>query len=722
MDSDNNIKKNLFFEVFSEEIPAKMQKNASKIACDTVAQILAKSGVKYGKIQASCASRRIWINIDEMFCEESLNFEEKRGPKIDAQVSAIEGFLKSNNLKKDDLLEKNGYFFAKIEKKGEKIEKIPQIILMNFLKLMPWPKSMHWHNRKTAAHSLPWIRPIHSVLCLFEGKPIVFDLEGFGIKTGNTTHGHRFLSNQEFTITSFSQYKKILRENSVIIDYSERQQLIKEEIEKVSKEKGIILKEDQELMDEVTGLVDMPFVIIGDISPEFMVLPEFVLATSMRVHQKYFSTTYSNGKIAPFFIALANQNDPKGIIKAGFEKVLKARLNDALFFYSEDLKKTIDENVDKLNNVIFHKQLGSVKQKIERLIEITPQAQRAAELCKFDLVTAIVGEFEELQGIAGEHYAQKQGEQPEIATAIREHYKPIGQNDSLPSCQQGLELAVSDKVDTLVGFLGIGKKPSGSADPFALRRAALGIIRITEDNENINLEDRVYLAINVYKRQGIKLCEDVFNIFVNFLYERIYFYLKEQISIRGDIIKSVLSNRLPLNPLKPISPNPHEDSSTEATNKFAEEIELRKKSNINTLNISDIITRAKSIQTLWDKGEHVNFMTFFTRIIGFLGKVDCEKYVSDKPSINPEFFETSEELNVYNAIKKSSDIIYKYLDFKEYRKAMNEISMLYNVFNEFFNAVQINTKDDKVRKNRYTILNNCFNFYSSIADFTQIQG
>lgn len=677
----NNMKKEFFFEVFSEEIPARMQKDAVYNSKESILKILKSHNVEHGEIITSCSPRRLYVCVKDVLSETMPITEEKRGPKIDANEKAIDGFINSNGILKNDLFEKNGYWFTKIENPGEKfIDKISQIF-QDFVKIMPWPKSMHWYNDVTGQHSATWVRPVKSVVCLFGNQTINFNIDQFGISSSNKTKGNRFLSNKEIEVESFDDYLKKLKSEFVIPDFFERQETIVKLIEQKIIDKNILLKKDNKLLDEVTGLMEYPFVVIGDIENIYMELPDFVLATSMKVHQKYFSTQYKDGKVAPYFIAISNKDDKSNFIKAGFEKVLRARLNDAMFFFKEDLKQPLDSKYNKLYNVVFHEKLGSLGNKVDRLIMVAPQIKRAAAICKLDLLTNMVGEFDELQGIIGTYYAKKQGEKEEDYKAIEEHYRPTGQDDLLPITATGSLLAILDKLDSLIGFLGVGIKPTGSKDPFALRRSAIGIIRISIENKDIDLHYNARLIIDAYKSQGVLLQKDTFDNVVNFIHERLAVYLKDQLKIRYDVVNSIMSFY-----------------STKSDN----------------LNVYDIVNRAKSINDVILSED--NFMSLFTRINGIVSK---SENISN--SVDEKLFESEIEKVIFDSIRDISEKFQKEMSSTLYKNAMYLLSDIVVLFNKFFDEIQINVENTNLKNNRIALLTMYLNLYNSIADFSQIQ-
>lgn len=676
--------KTFFFEIFSEEIPAKMQKTALHLARETIVNIFQDFCVIHGAVYVSCASRRLCICIAHVEEESASLTIEKRGPKRGAPEQAIQGFLRGNNLKKEDLVEKNGYFYAYSTQIGQPfIQKIPKII-QHFIKLMPWPKSLCWTHPQTGKRTLPWIRPVHSVVCLWDKEPISFDIEEWGIKTGNTTYGHHFLSNKPLKIESFKEYIDLLKKNFVIVDYHERQEALLDACQKKIDIYNVSLKQDLELLDEVTGLIDYPFVVVGHIEDCFMSLPDAVLSTSMRVHQKYFSTLKVDGSLAPYFVALSNcpVSEENSILQRGFEKVLRARLSDAMFFYQEDLKIPLETNASKLDHIVFHEKLGTLGQKIERLVQLAPDIERAIRLCKLDLVSHMVGEFAELQGFMGAHYALKQGESLETSKAISDHYKPISQNDTLPTTENGAKLAIIDRLDSLVGFLGIDIKPTGSKDPFALRRAALGIIRISSECYQFDLMTIMHNTLLNYQKQGINLNPQTLENVTKFIHERLAVYLKDQKKIRYDIIQSVLSYS-------------HKHK--------------------NFLNIKDLFIRATILQKYLNSSENKNFMTLFTRIRGLLQ--DEKSFVDIQESL----FEDAIEKKVYKALKDVEICVHNSLDSKNYEGAAMHIASLKDIFERMFDTIQVHTDRKAVRTNRLSLLTRVQDLFEKIADFEKIQ-
>ena len=419
--------------------------------------------------------------------------EEKKGPRVDAPEAAIKGFLKSAGLASVDQAEqrddkKGAYYVATIEKRGRATAEVVAEIVPEIVTSFPWPKSMRWGSGK-----LRWVRPLHSILCLLDGKVVEFEIDG--IKSGKKTRGHRFMAPKPFAVKDFADYAKKLREAKVVLDGDERAKIILDGARALAKKEKLTLVEDEGLLAENAGLTEWPMPLMGTFDQAFLEVPPEVLATSMKAHQKCFSLRQGD-KLANRFILIANLKAKDGgkAIVAGNERVIAARLADAKFFFDQDRKVPLEDRVPKLKEIIFHDKLGSQYDRIQRLRllarEIAPlvgaepdDAERAAILSKADLLSGMVGEFPELQGVMGRYYALDQQENPAVADAIAAHYKPLGPSDEVPREPVAIALALADKLDMLVGFWAIDEKPTGSKDPYALRRAALGIIRIVLEND-----------------------------------------------------------------------------------------------------------------------------------------------------------------------------------------------------------------------------------------------
>ena len=536
----------LLLEFFTEEIPARFQRKALNDSLNLFSRLLDEYGAIYNKVFTFVSPRRLAIQVKQLQNKTKEFYEEKRGPKTSAPEKAIAGFLKSNNCQNEDLIERDGYFYLNIDTKGKEIKNIINSIIEDFIANMPWQKSMRWYIEDQNTLSAFWVRPIRSILCIYDGDFIDTYIDSVGLKTCDYTFGHRFLSKDKIRVFDFDDYQQKLEKNYVMLDYNKKRSYIENELVQRAAAMGLCMKYDEALLDEVTGLVEYPFIHIGTIDEKFMDLPSVVLSTSMKVHQKYFSLTYTDSIMAPFFGTVTNVPGNK-IMQEGLDRVLRARLSDAQFFYKEDVDATLEAFTQRLSNVVFHEKLGSIAQKVDRMMSIanSKEEHRTVALCKADLLTQMVGEFPELQGKMGEIYARVQSEDEEVCIAIREHYKPLGANDTLPETRTGARVSFFDKLDTLVGFFGVGIYPTGSKDPFALRRAALCIVRLLCDFKDDILDGEtlswyINTLVSAYSDQGIALDTEIVKDVIDFITDRLTVYISDKLDIDQEIVKNVI--------------------------------------------------------------------------------------------------------------------------------------------------------------------------------------
>ncbi|RZJ05128.1 MAG: glycine--tRNA ligase subunit beta [Brevundimonas sp.] len=488
----------LLLELFSEEIPARMQQGAARDLERMASERLKAAGLTYESLTTFAGPRRLTLVVEGLPAATPDREEELKGPRTSAPEQALEGFLRKTGLTKDQLSERDGVWFAVVSEKGRPTAALIAEMVDGIVRGFPWPKSMRW-----GSGTLRWIRPLKRIVALFDGHVVPFEIDG--IASGDTTEGHRFLgSGQPFTVKDFADYRARLEKHFVLLDVADRKLRILEAAQAVCTAKGLALVDDDGLLDEVAGLAEWPTPILGDMDPQFLTLPPEVIRLSMKVHQKYFAVRDpATHGLAPHFVVVANVEATDGgkALAAGNSRVLSARLDDARFFWDEDLKTGFDAWSKKLEGVTFHADLGTMADRIQRIellaAEIAPlvgaspdDVQTAARLAKADLTSGMVGEFPELQGIMGGYYARAAGQPDAVADAVRDHYRPQGPSDAVPTAPPTVAVALADKLDTLVGFFAINEKPTGSKDPFALRRAALGSIRLLLDNSvRANLRD-----------------------------------------------------------------------------------------------------------------------------------------------------------------------------------------------------------------------------------------
>ncbi len=480
----------LLLEIFSEEIPARMQQGAARDLERMVSDRLKAAGLSWEALNVFAGPRRLTLVIDGLPVATPDRNEEVKGPKTSAPAQALEGFVRKTGLTQDQLVERDGIWFAEISSKGRQTTEVFAEAVDQIVRSFPWPKSMRW-----GTGTLRWVRPIKRIIALFDGAVVPFEIDG--IQSGDVTEGHRFLgSGKPFAVKDFTDYRAKLERDFVLLDVADRKLRILEGAKAACAARGLALVDDDGLLDEVAGLAEWPTPILGDMDPQFLSLPPEVVRLSMKVHQKYFAVRDpAKDGLAPNFLVVANVEATDGgkALAAGNSRVLSARLNDARFFWDEDQKVGFDAWNDKLTGVTFHAKLGTLAERVDRIAalarEIAPlvgadadQAEQAARLSKADLASGMVSEFPELQGIMGGYYARLAGYPDAVADAVRDHYKPQGPGDSVPTAPVTVAVAIAEKLDTLVGFFAIDEKPTGSRDPYALRRAALGVIRLVLEN------------------------------------------------------------------------------------------------------------------------------------------------------------------------------------------------------------------------------------------------
>lgn len=663
----------LCLEIFMEEIPARMQRNAK----DNFKQLFSDEFTKL-KIAATppevfIGPRRIVLYVANIAGASEKSSEEKRGPKIEAPDAALHGFLKSTGLSQNELIQENGYWIAKIEHHGKPLQELLPKMLDSVLRTMPWPTSMRWPG---ASHT--WVRPIRNIFCILDGKAVIFDVPAAGLKTTHHTFGHRFLNPFAINVLGFGEYKNDLLAANVMLAFEERVASIEKQLEKICVNNQLKFLKDDNLLSEVAGLVEYPFVGLGKIDPKFMHLPGAVLSTSMRVHQKYFTILDKDGSYAPFFGFVANVPINDDCMTPGYERVLRARLSDAAFFYEQDMKHPLKDSLEKLKNNIFHKDLGTVYQKVMRLefCAENPDVKQAALLCKSDLLTNMVGEFPELQGVMGEIYAKAQGVTDKVAQALKGYYQPQGAHDACPDDDISWTLSLLDKIDNLIGFLGIGIKPSGSKDPYALRRNALGIIRLMLHKNGPNsLGTWIEKSIESYNEQGFTLSADTPQIVIAFITERLSAFLK---------------NDMPADHVYAVLDAPLDDTW-------------------------QTVQRARALNELMQKPEGVSLLSAYTRVIGILKDIKVT-------NVDPTLFSFEQERNLYSALMLQTPKINDFIVNFSFKEAMTLVSDLKPLIDDFFDHVKVMDDDLKKQSNRLNLLGMLQSTLKAFANFSKLEG
>jgi glycyl-tRNA synthetase beta chain len=534
-----------FLELFSEEIPAGLQRNSRNTLLENFKNLFEEKKISFKKSSSFSTPNRLIILFEGLSKEITQKAEEIKGPNVNAPEKAIEGFLRSNQIDKKDLLKKKiekgeFYFFKKPSNKINTIDLLQKYTPLILDKLQ-WKKSMVWGN-----YNLSWARPLKSILAVFDDKSL--DFKFHHLISSNTTFTDKEFEDKKKIFKNFKSYKDFFNQSGIIIDHVLRKEFIIKEIEKISNKNNFIVESNNKLLDEVTDIVEQPNIIICKFDQKFLNIPKEILIITMQYHQKYFPTFNKKGKITNEFLVVANNNDEKGYIKLGNERVVEARLSDAQFFWEKNKSQNLVKQVSKLKSMNYFKGLGSYFDKIQRMRKLggmisdellisKDQVELSASICKVDLVSDIVGEFPELQGIMGGHFAEVQGFDKEIALAVSEHYLPIGLDSKTPKKPFSIALALTDKIDTLVGFFGINQKPTSSKDPYALRRSALGVIRLLIDNnKEFKIKDLISYSTSLHKNQGFNFSNvSSQKELSDFLMDRLKYYMKEK-KIRAEII------------------------------------------------------------------------------------------------------------------------------------------------------------------------------------------
>lgn len=667
----------LLLELFSEEIPARMQAGAARDLERLVVGALSDRGLLFEGIKAFAGPRRLTLAISGLPAKQADVREEVKGPKVDAPQAAIDGFLKKTGLTKDQLkIEKQAkgeVYIAVIAREGRETATVLGEILPEMMAKLPWPKSMRWK----PGVSTRWVRPLHSILCTFDGEVVPFSFAG--VSSGRHTLGHRFLSSGKIEVRRFDDYAAALKKNHVVLDAEERAAIIFEGIKQAAFIHGLELIPDEGLLAEVSGLAEWPVVLIGNIEDQFMDVPPEILQTAMRTHQKYFALRDpKTGKMANRFAFVANMiaEDGGKEIVAGNERVLRARLFDAKFFWDEDRKRRLDRRIDDLKGIVYHAKLGTQFERVERIGKLAAdiaarigadpkKAERAARLAKADLTSGVVGEFPELQGVMGRYYAQHDGEAADVASAVRDHYKPVGPSDAVPTDKTAIAVALADKLDSLKGFFAAGEKPTGSGDPFALRRAALGVIRILLEN-------------------GLRMPLTVPDDLAAFFADRLKVALKEK-GIRHDLIDAVFA--------------------------LGNEDDLVR-----------LVARVEALQTFLKTDDGVNLLAGYKRAANILKAEEKKDGRVFAGEVAQSKLTDPGEGALFSALGTAKDQVTTALKEEDFTAAMRHMAALRVPVDAFFEGVKVNAEDASIRENRLHLLAALRAVVHQIGDFSKIEG
>ncbi|KUF12011.1 glycine--tRNA ligase subunit beta [Pseudoponticoccus marisrubri] len=746
----------LLIELFSEEIPARMQAKAAEDLKKKVTDGLVEAGLTYAGAAGFATPRRLALAVEGLTAQSPTLREERRGPKVGAPDKAVEGFLRGAGVTRDQLEErddkKGRFYYASVVTPGRPAAEIVTEVLEATVRGFPWPKSMRW-----GSGSLRWVRPLHRILCVLsdESGDHVVDLEIDGIRAGQTTEGHRFMGDGAFDVTSFHDYETRLKRAKVILSAEERADTIWHDATNMAFAQGLEVVEDKGLLREVAGLVEWPVVLMGEIGADFLDLPPEVLQTSMKEHQKFFSVRNpATGRIEKFVtVANIETADHGATILAGNQKVLAARLSDAKFFWENDLRVAQDDGLTawtaRLDNVTFHNKLGSQKDRIERIArlarEIAPkvgaepdQAYLAALVAKADLSSEMVYEFPELQGLMGRYYAEAAGLPADVAAACQEHYAPLGPSDAVPTAPVSVAVAMADKIDTLTGFWAIDEKPTGSKDPFALRRAALGVIRLVLVNGlRMHLDRFIDAQLVRHEKHAHRDADDAELQVLDALLDEIAEHgvfggalrsVRDRLSgqdtaeaAQGTLLRSV-GDQVP-------------DLSTDLLAFFHDRLKVHLREEGIRHDVIDaclemeggddialLVSRSQALQAFMSTDDGENLVQGFKRANNILAQAEEKDGVEYSFGPDPKFAEQEAEKALFAALDAAEARIAPAMKAEDYAAAMAAMAGLRAPIDAFFEAVQVNAENQVVRRNRLNLLARIRQTCLQVADLTQLEG
>jgi len=695
----------LLLELFSEEIPARMQAKAADDLRRMVTDRLVAEGLVYEGAKAFATPRRLALTVHGIPARQPDLKTERRGPKMGAPDAAVQGFLKATGLKSLDEAKiqrdpKGDFYIALIEKPGRATIDVLAEILPVIVRTFPWPKSMRWGERSAKSGSLSWVRPLHSIIATFgpeTEEPDVVKFSVDGIETGQTTFGHRFMAPAAISVRRFEDYEAKLKAAKVVLDPQARKDIILADAKQLAFAQGFELVEDQVLLDEVAGLVEWPVALMGSFDEDYLTIPDEVIRATIRNNQKCFVVSDpKTGKLTNKFILTANIEATDGgkTIIGGNERVIRARLSDAKFFYETDLKTKLEARLPKFEQIVFHEKLGTQAERIKRIerlvAEIAPlvgadveKAKRAAHLAKADLLTEVVGEFPELQGLMGKYYALVQGEDASVAAASEEHYKPQGPADRAPTDPVSIAVALADKIDTLVGFWAIDEKPTGSKDPYALRRAALGVIRLIVENA-LRLP-----ILNVAKSTmaGLPAKGDVQKLpadLLSFFADRLKVQLRDQ-GARHDLVDAVFS--------------------------LGGQDDLLL-----------VVRRVEALGKFLDTDDGKNLLAGTKRASNILSIEEKKDKRTFDGAPDAGLYNLPEEKALAKAIDQVKSEAGAAVQREDFATAMGAMAKLRPAVDAFFDKVKVNDDEPKVRENRLKLLNEIRAATRAVADFSKIEG
>ena len=685
-----------FLELFSEEIPSTLQKNLREDLLNSFIKSFNEKFILFKKSSSFSTPNRLIILFEGLQKQIILKSEEIKGPSIKAPELALEGFIRSNNISKKDLFkkatDKGEFYFFKTKSKKLNTQDLLEELVPLILQKIQWKKSMRWSD-----FSLNWGRPLKSILAIFDRKKLTFNFHH--LTSSNSTFIDKEFEEKKKIFIDFKDYNNFFKKLNIIIDHNQRKNLIEKKLNEISKKKNILIEDNSKLLDEVVDLTDQPNVILCEFDRKFLNIPKEILMITMQHHQKYFPTFDKKGNITNEFLVVTNKHDKSGLIKLGNERVVEARLSDAEFFWQKDKSQNLVKRVSSLKSMNYFKGLGTYFDKVQRMRKLggmlsdellisKDKVELSASICKVDLVSELVGEFPELQGIMGGYFAEAQGFEKDVCKAISEQYLPAGLNSKVPKKPYSVVLSLADKIDTLVGFFGINQKPTSSKDPFALRRLALGVIKtIVENKKDFKIRDLISYSTGLYLDQGFEFeNKSLQNELISFLMDRLKFYMKEE-KIRSDIV-------------------------------------LASTSFLNLDQSVIIFGKAKSLNKFVNKPNGIDLISSYKRASNILESELKDKNLELSNTTDPGIFKTEFEKNLYKKINELSKYFQSINKDEDFEQSINNLAESKKVIFDFFDNVIVNDEDITIKKNRLELIQmlcKTFDYYVNFSLIDSLQ-
>ena len=681
-----------FLELFSEEIPSSLQQNLRQELLNSFNKLFTEKFISFKKSTSYSTPNRLIIVFEGLQKKVVLKSEEIKGPNIKAPEIALEGFVRSNNISKKDLfkkaIDKGEFYFFKTKSKKLDTQDLLEEFVPLVLQKIQWKKSMRWGD-----FGLNWGRPLKSILALFDKKKLTFNFHH--LTSSNSTFIDKEYEENKKTFIDFKEYSNFFKKLNIVINHEQRKDLIEKKLNEISNKKNIKIESNPKLLDEVVDLTDQPNVILCEFDRKFLNIPKEILIITMQHHQKYFPTFDKKGNITNEFLVVTNKKDSKGFIKLGNERVVEARLSDAEFFWQKDKSQNLVKRVSRLKSMNYFKGLGTYFDKVQRMRKLggmlsdellisKDMVELSASICKVDLVSELVGEFPELQGIMGGYFAEAQGFDKDICKAISEQYLPAGLNSKIPKKPYSIALSLADKIDTLVGFFGINQKPTSSKDPFALRRLALGVIKIiVENKKDFKIRDLISYASSLYMDQGFEFeNKSMQNELVDFFMDRLKFYMKDE-KIRHDIIQASTSS--------------------------------------GSLDQSVVIFgKAKTLNKIINKPNGIDLISSYKRASNILDSELKDDKLDLSNTTDPGIFKTELEKNLFKKINELRKYFQNINKDENFEQSLANLAESKKVVFDFFDNVIVNEEDPTIKKNRLELIQMLCKTFDYYVNFSLI--